>query len=155
MPTSWEEIHTLEMREALTEAINALENRLQVDPTEIETVIRLGFDYWYILAEEFCMGIFIPYDQYASRFMQLLRQYEPALINNADFHMSFGLGLFLFPFYFPGGTESEGKRLIDRAKQLDDFWKSQQSGTVTEDARHKRFRGRGILQYYFCPELSS
>lgn len=137
------------MREEYPAAIDALEERLAADPTEQETVIRLGFNLWYAVAEAERMAKRLPIERYAARFMALLRQYQGRFGQDADFCWAYGLGTSLFWFLFPGATEELGDGLLARAKEIDSFYASLlQAGNQAGIAA--RFRGRGILAHYYA-----
>ena len=138
------EIHTLEMAEDYPAAIDALEDRLREDPTECETVVRLGFNLWYAVAEAMRFKVTLPTDLYAARFIELYEEYKDRFMDNADFCWAFGLGMSLFPYFFCGVTEDMGNDWLDRAKRLDSFWQDMPSGDFAQ-----RFTGRGIFEKYY------
>ncbi len=143
------EIHQLEVAEEYPHAIDVLEERLQTHPHEAETIIRLGFNLWYVVVECQRMGLNLPVRQYAKRFMALLKQYESELQDNADFCWAYGLGLSLFWFDFPEAAEPDGQRLLNRAASLDPVWKHVYMGNASQEELHQRFAGRGILASYY------
>ncbi len=145
-----DQIHELEVSHTYPEAIDALEARLQAIPDEAETIIRLGFNLWYVVVEADAMNLQLPIEIYAIRFVELLRQYEPVLSDNADFCWAFGLGIELFWYNFPAVTEDEGKALTARAGELDGFWASFRDSTITQERIAKRLTGRGILSKYYA-----
>ena len=142
---SWAYIHQLEIREAYPEVIDVLEGRLMHDPADAEAVIRLGFNLWFAVVENLRMGKRLPVHQYAQRFMDLFRRHAARMSENADFCWAFGLGMSLFWFEFPGGTEEEGIRLLRRARDLDPMWdRLYEHGTDLS-----RLKGRGIFEAYY------
>ena len=142
---SWPHVHDLEVREDYPSAIDALEARLAIDPDDHEAVRRLGFNLWYAVIEQMRMGKELPVEEYARRFMDLYRAYASRLAGDADFCWAFGLGMSMFWYNFPGATEEEGNRLLERARQLDPMWASlHEHGTDLS-----RLRGRGIFQSYY------
>ena len=145
MPPSLKHIHELEVREDYPAAIDMLEERLRADPSERETVVRLGFNLWYAANEEARMRQGLPVERYASRFMELLREYQSQLDSDADFCWAFGLGISLFWFEFPGADEALGEALLARAKELDPFYVR-----LDQEEMHERFRGRGIFASYYA-----
>jgi hypothetical protein len=146
-PPSWPRIHEFEVREDYPAAIDALEARLAADPLDPEAVRRLGFNLWYAVVEQRRMGKDLPVEEYATRFMQLYRQYAHALADDADFCWAFGLGMSLFWHDFPGATEEEGNRLLDRARLLEPFWRSLGQPNIEQDM--SRLRDRGIFAAYY------
>lgn len=146
MPLSLQQIHELEVAEEYPAVIDALEERLRVDPTDVETVIRLGFNLWYAAHEHIRMGKKLPVEEYARRFMELFEQYRATLIDNADFCWVFGLGMYLFWFEFPGATEELGASLMERACKLDKFWVNPDADA---EEKMRRFKGRGIFASYY------
>lgn len=147
---SLNQIHELEVNERYPDAIDALEDRLLAFPCEPETVIRLGFNLWYAVAEADRMALQLPVDEYGKRFMELLGRHRSALSDNADFCWAFGLGLELFWHYFPDGSEDEGMALTARAGELDAFWQSLFDGTITQKKIAQRLAGRGIFASYYA-----
>lgn len=145
MSHSLEHIHGLEVREDYPAAIDALEHRLRENPTEREAVVRLGFNLWYATHEQSRMGIHLPTERYASRFMELFREYRPLVQDDADFCWAFGLGISLFWFEFPGADERLGEALLARAKELDPFY-----ARMDQEEMRERFRGRGIFASYYA-----
>lgn len=148
MPMSLESIHKLEYIYDYPAAIDELELRLKENPNEAETIIRLGFNLWYAVVENDCMGKNLPVKQYASRFMALFSQYRDTLKDNADFCWAFGQGIQMFWFYFPGATEKQGQSLIDNACNLDNFYRRFFKDLPRNEIA-KRFKGRGILDIYY------
>jgi len=145
------EIHALEVGEQYPDAIDALEERLRVHPGEAETVSRLGFNLWYAVAEDCRMGTALPVEEYAVRFMALLRYYESEFRDNADFCWAYGLGLSLFWFYFPMGTEEQGNRLLARAASLSPMWGAFSGTGPSQEKLCQHCAGRGIFaSYYAC-----
>ena len=140
----------MEIEEAYPAAINALEERLRSDPSEAETVIRLGFNLWYAIIENDRMQTNLPVQTYAIRFMELFNDYRQTLTNNADFCWAFGQGMNMFWYYFPKATEELGKSLIDEACRLDDFWAKFWTDSVSDAQRTSRLKGRGILEKYYA-----
>ena len=170
MVLSLEQIHELEINERYPDAIDALEERLDKDPHDPETIIRLGFNLWYAAEEADRMGISLPEQEYYERVMELLEEYKSELHDNADFCHAFGLGISLFPYYFPGGSQELGDSLLSRAAELDDFYASfmrqaprwynlvprfvrRLLGTDWVERNNRRtadrFRGRGIFAAYY------
>lgn len=145
MPLSLEHIHQLEMREDYPAAIDALEERLRFDPTEHETVSRLGFNLWYAAVEDARMRKGLPIQRYANRFVELLREYQPQMECNADFCWAFGLGISLFWFEFPGTDQACGEALLARARGLARFY-----ARMDQYEMYERFRGRGIFASYYA-----
>jgi hypothetical protein len=149
MSMSLDNIHELELAEDYPAAIDELELRLKENPNEVETIIRLGFNLWYAVVENECMKKNLPVKQYASRFMDLFHQHYDTLKNNADFCWAFGQGIDMFWFYFSGATKKMGQSLIDNACRLDNFYerffKDLPPYEIVE-----RFKGRGILDKYYC-----
>lgn len=144
-PPSWSTIHGLELREEYPAVIDALEARLAANPAETEAVIRLGFNLWYAVVEQMRMGKELPVERYADRFMGLFHLYSDKLADNADFCWAFGLGMNLFWFDFPGATEQEGNRLLERARHIDPFWaRLHEPGSDLS-----RLRERGIFAAYY------
>lgn len=149
---SWSEIHRLEVGEEYPAAIDALEARLAADLLDIEAVRRLGFNLWYAVAEDSRIRNPIPAKEYAARFNELHRQYVHRFSDDADFCWAFGLGLSFYSFHLSGTTdeagrrilESEGYRLLDRARSLDPMWAELARGTDLS-----RLRGRGIFASYY------
>lgn len=139
---SWQHIHELECREAYPDAIDALELRLASNPNDPETVIRLGFNLWFAVEGDLRMRKNLPVEQYAARFMELLKLHAEQLNDNADFCWAFGLGISMFWFLFPGATEEQGKQLLDQARSLDPFWANLGSDL-------SRLKGRGIFERYY------
>lgn len=146
-PPSWLHIHELEVCEDYPAVMDALEARLAADPADYEAVRRLGFNLWYAVIEQRRMGKELPVEQYASRFMELYREYAQRLVNDADFCWAFGLGISMFWYKFPGATEDEGKGLLERARALDPFWKRFGQPGVEQDM--SRLRNRGIFAAYY------
>lgn len=144
-PPPWSHIHDLEVRYEYPAAIDALEARLAAEPNDREAVVRLGFNLWYAVVEACPMGKHLPVERYAQRFMELFRDYAARFSDDADFCWAFGLGMSLFWFDFPGATEVEGHRLLNRAKELDPFW----SRIHDEGADLSRLRNRGIFAAYY------
>jgi len=142
-------IHDLEIRQQYPDAIDALEERLRIHPSEAETVIRLGFNLWYAVAEDLRLGLSLPVEEYAVRFMALLRHYESKFRDNADFCWAYGTGLSLFWFYFPLGTEEEGDRLLARAASLSPMWGALHT-TASQEKLCQHCAGRGIFASYYC-----
>jgi hypothetical protein len=143
-------IHALEVGEKYPDAIDALGERLRVHPDEAETVIRLGFNLWYAVAEDCRMGTALPVEAYAARFMALLQRYESECRDNADFCWAYGLGLSLFWYYFPMGTEEQGDRLLARAASLSPMWGARHT-TTSQEELCQYCAGRGIFaSYYAC-----
>jgi hypothetical protein len=149
-PPTWHQIHQLEIREDYPAAVEALEERVRADPNETETVIRLGFNLWYATAEEARLRNGIPIEEYAARFMALLRAYGESLGDNADFCWAFGLGIHLFWHMFPGATAEMGRSLLQRAAQLDEFWRQFSEGEIPAEECAKRFADRGIFASYYA-----
>lgn len=170
MVLSLDHIHELEMNERYPDAIEALEERLENDPHDAETIIRLGFNLWYAAEEADRMSVSLPQQEYYSRVIELLEEYKSELGDNADFCHAFGLGISLFPYYFPGGSQELGDSLLSRAAELDDFYASfmRQASRgyylvprfvrrllgidwVEHNCRRTadRFRGCGILAAYY------
>jgi hypothetical protein len=143
-----DKIHELEISQVYPKAIDELELRLEENPNDNETVIRLGFNLWYAITENDRMGTQLPTEQYASRFMQLFHQYHDVLKDNADFCWAFGEGMKMDWYYFPGATEELGQSLIDQACRLDNFYKRFWKD-LPKDALVERFKGRGILASYY------
>jgi hypothetical protein len=143
------EIHNLEIQEQYPRAIDELECFLQVDPRNSEIVTRLGFNLWLAVVEAERMGVQVPMDAYATRFVELLRQYEPIFPDNADFCWAFGLGIELFWFHFPGMSEEDGKALTTKARRLDTFWARFHDGSITQEELAQRLAGRGALAKYY------
>ena len=142
---SWPYIHDLEVREEYPAAIDALEARVAMDPEDHEAVRRLGFNLWYAVVEQGRLGKELPLEDYARRFMELYRQYATRLAKDGDFCWAFGLGMSLFWYSFPGATEEEGNRLLQRACQLDPLWaRLSEHGTDMS-----RLKGCGIFQSYY------
>ena len=104
------------------DAVDALEARLASDPSDAESVLRQGFNLWYAVVEDMRMGLKLPIEQYATRFMALYGLYAEELSDNADFCCVFGLGISMFWHYFPDATEEQGNHLLKRARELDPFW---------------------------------
>ncbi len=148
---SLSQIHELEVNERYPGAIKALEERLEAFPDETETVIRLGFNLWYAVVEADRMAQ-LPVEEYSKCFVQLLRHYMPSLSDNADFCWAYGLGIELFWYHFPGGSEKEGIALTRRAGELDKFWKFFQDSTITQEQIAQHLAGRGILGEYYAVE---
>ena len=146
-PPSWPHIHDLEVSEDYPAAIDALEARLAADPEDPEVVRRLGFNLWYAAHEDARVQKALPVQRYAGRFMELYRQHANQLAEDADFCWAFGLGMQLFWFDFPGATEEEGKRLLDRARALDPFWARFGQPGVEQDM--SRLKNRGIFAAYY------
>ena len=144
---SWPHIHDLEVHEDYPAAIDALEARLAAHPTEYEAVRRLGFNLCYAVVEQMRMGKALPVQDYATRFMELFRQYADQLADDADFCWAFGLGMSLFWHDFPGATEEEGHRLLDRARSLDPFWAHVHEPDAQRDL--SRLQNRGIFSAYY------
>ena len=148
MALSWSEIHELEVREDYPAAIDVLEERLRADPDDREAVIRLGFNLWIATTEAMRMQKSLPTELYAARFVELFRQYRSRLETNADFCWAFGLGISLDWFDFPGTDQALGNALMERARELDPFWRRiYQADGQAELA--ERFRGRGIFASYY------
>jgi hypothetical protein len=149
MALSWNQLHDLEVREDYPAAIDALEERLRANPSEKEAVIRLGFNLWYATVEDARMQKGLPVERYATRFMELFRQYQTQFESDADFCWAFGQGISLSWYEFPGADERLGEALLQRAKQLDAFYASfyapRTQGEIIE-----RFRGRGIFARYYA-----
>jgi hypothetical protein len=141
------EIHEREIAEDYPLVVTALEDRLGEDANDRETVIRLGFNLWYAIAENDRMGKRLPTEQYARRFMELFSRYCAELKDNPDFCWSFGQGMQMFWYWFPGATEERGKSLIIHACTLDPFYR--RFAELTNEELAGRFRGRGILQVYY------
>src|SRR5881397_3601722 len=133
MALSLSHIHEREIAEDYPLVINALEDRLRENPNEAETVIRLGFNLWYAVVENDRMGKLLPTDQYARRFMELFSQYGETLKNNPDFCGSFGLGMQMFWYFFPGATAERGTSLIDHACILDTFYVRLKQGLTNHE----------------------
>lgn len=132
-------------------ALSALEERLSRDEGDAESVIRLGFGLWNVVVEPDLFPGFSDDDipRCAARFMELLREYETKLWGNADFCWSFGLGLQLFWFVFPGGEEEVGERLKQRACQLDPLYRRLNGAEASNQEMIARFIGRGSLDVYY------
>jgi hypothetical protein len=146
---TWDKIHQLELREDYPAAIDALEERLRIDPSEREAVVRLGFNLWYGVVEANRMQKQLPTEKYAARFMDLFRQYRTRFEGDADFCWAFGLGISLFWFNFAGADEKLGEALLTRAKEIDPFYERMlHAGGQSEMA--ERFRGRGIFAKYYA-----
>ncbi len=145
MPLPLDKIHEIEVREDYPAAIDALEARLQADPSEKETVIRLGFNLWYAAHEEARLRKGLPTERYGRRFMDLFREYRAELQDDADVCWAFGLGISLFWHEFPGADEPLGKALLARAKSLDCFY-----CRMKQEEMSVRFRGRGIFASYYA-----
>ena len=145
MALSWDQISELELAQRYPETIDALEQRLREFPQEAEAVIRLGFNLWYVVAEQGTIGGNLPFEQYAIRFMKLFNDYGEMLGDHADFCWVFGQGIQMFFFYFPGATEELGTRLIEKACQLDPMWSAFWRNPPPDTSR---LRGRGIFQIY-------
>jgi hypothetical protein len=145
MPLSLDDIHELEVRDDYPAAIDALEERLRADPSERETVIRLGFNLWYAVVEADRMQKQLPTERYATRFMELFREYRSRFDSDADFCWAYGVGISLFWFQFLGADESLGVGLLARAKELDSFYTRMQQSEIIE-----RYRGRGIFAKYYA-----
>jgi hypothetical protein len=146
---SLDEIHNLEKAEQYPEVIDSLEERLKKDPSDIETVIRLGFNLWYAAHENQRMQKQLPEGKYRKRFMELLRIYKRSLWNNPDFCWAYGLGLALFWYEFPDASEKIGKELINQACKLDPFWAAVKNQNATLAEMKKRLKGRGIFEVYY------
>ncbi|MEX0700893.1 MAG: hypothetical protein WD069_02245 [Planctomycetales bacterium] len=145
-PLPWPVIHDLEVAEDYPAAIDALEDRLAADPYDREAVIRLGFNLWNVVVEEPRFRNRLPAERYAQRFMELFRAHAEELSSDADFCWAFGLGMSMFPYYFPGATEELGNQLLDRARSLDPFW-----ATLDEPGKDwSRLKGRGIFAAYYA-----
>jgi hypothetical protein len=141
----WSDIHRLELLEEYPAAIDAIEGRLAADPNETEAIIRLGFNLWYAVVEDSRMQKGLPVQQFAARFMELFDTHFLRLLNDADFCWSYGLGMSLFWFYFPGATEELGNVLLDRARTIEPFWASlHKPGTDLS-----RLKDRGIFAAYY------
>lgn len=170
MAMSLAEIHKLEMQEKYPDAIQALEERLKENPHDGETITRLGFNLWYAAEESDRMGIYLPVDDYFARVMELLDKYRSECGDNADFCWAIGLGISLFHYYFPSGTQELGDSLLAKARRLDPFYArfmknrprwyfkipkfirrlihGRQERRIMQDTV-TRFRGRGIFAKYY------
>lgn len=135
----------MEVNEDYPSAIDALETRLAINAEDYEAVRRLGFNLWYAMVEQMRMGMDLPVEDYARRFMQLYREYETKLAEDADFCWAFGLGMSMFWFNFTGATEEKGNRLLERARRLDPVWERLHEN----DADLSRLKGRGIFAAYY------
>jgi len=82
MTRSLSDIHKLEIREDYPTAINELEAHLEENPSDPETVIRLGFNLWYAVSENDRIGKNLPTENYASRFMALFHTYRERFWKN-------------------------------------------------------------------------
>ena len=158
MALSWDDICDLEVNYQYPDIIEALEERLKANPNDKEAVIRLGFHYWYVIAEHGCLGITIPWEIYAARFRELLQGYRKTLGNDADFCFSYGLGLDLFHYYLVSDAkdvkilkayESLGKKLLKKAARLDPFYKKFNRAKITQEEIAEHFSGKAcFLRYY-------
>ena len=158
MALSWNEIYDLEVGFKYPAIIEALEERLKEDPNDKEAVIRLGFHYWFITAEYQCLKLNIPFEQYTTRFRELLETYKDTFGNDADFCFSYGLGLELFFYYFvPDAKDAKsvkayetlGKKLLKKAASLDPFYKKFNKSKATQEDIAQHFSGKGcFLKYY-------
>jgi hypothetical protein len=131
--------------------IDALEERLVADPNDREALIRLGFNLWYAVADAQRMAKHLPVGQYAARFMELFREHEQRLGDDADFCWAYGLGISLFWHEIPDATEELGEAMLAHAKELDPFYEGlfREGG---QEAIAERFRGRGIFAHYYAVE---
>ena len=158
MALSWDEIIELEVGYKYPAVIEAIEKRLKENPNDKEAVIRLGFHYWYITAEYDSLGLNIPWEQYTTRFRELLETYKDTFANDADFCYYYGLGLDLFHYHFVSDAndvksvkayEFLGKKLLQKAASLDPFYKKHNKGKTTQEEISQYFSGRGcFLKYY-------
>lgn len=145
MALSLSEIHELEVTETYPGAIDELEKRIAEGYSDSETVIRLGFNLWYAVAEEYRLKLSIPGEAYRTRFVNLWRDFQGRMGDEPDFCWAFGLGASLFAHDFDGISEADGNRLLERAGQLDPFY----AGELDTAGLSARFTGRGILESYY------
>lgn len=145
MALSLADIHKLEVAETYPNAIDQLEKRIAEGYTDSETVIRLGFNLWYAVAEESRLKLPIPSEAYRSRFVGLWQDYQSRLNDDPDFCWAFGLGVSLFAHEFDSISEAEGDELLARAAQLDPFYRGQFDSADLS----VRFTGRGIFESYY------
>ncbi|MHC4950303.1 MAG: hypothetical protein ACYTEU_04860, partial [Planctomycetota bacterium] len=100
----------------------------------------------------------IPFEQYTTRFRELLETYKDTFGNDADFCFSYGLGLELFFYYFvPDAKDAKsvkayetlGKKLLKKAASLDPFYKKFNKSKATQEDIAQHFSGKGcFLKYY-------
>ncbi len=140
------EIHQLEVTESYPAAIDELEKRIAQGHDDSETVIRLGFNLWYAVAEHLRLNRDIPTDRYRTRFVEIFRAQVAFLQDDPEFCWAFGLGFSLFAHEFEGVSESDGKALLDHAAVLDPFFASSLDG----EELSRRFNGRGIFESYYA-----
>ncbi|MHC4068357.1 MAG: hypothetical protein ACYS18_04575 [Planctomycetota bacterium] len=158
MAMSWDEICVLEVNLKYPDVIDAIEELLKDNPNDKEAVIRLGFHYWFAVIENDALGLNVPWEEYTTRFRELLNTYKDIFANDADFCFSYGLGLNLCYFYFvPDSSntksfkayESLGKKLLKKAASLDPFYKKFNKAKATQEEIAEHFSGRGcFLRYY-------
>jgi hypothetical protein len=155
MAPSWDEIYELEVNLVYPAAIEALEERLKGNPDEKEAVIRLGFHYWFVIAESGVVCQPVAVEEYAARFRELLWTYMDILGNDADFCFSYGLGLSMFFYNLVASMddleayEALGKKLMKKAASLDAFYKRFNKQKVTQEEIAQHFSGRGCFARYY------
>lgn len=158
MADVWDEITERENGQEYPVAIALLERLLGADPNATEAVVRLGFDYWLAMAEADRLGLDVPVQTYARRFLALLKQHEESRNEPADFCWAYGLPLSLHYYYFAtDGTnaaeleshKAHGERLLERAAALDGLYAKLQAGEATQEEVAERFRGRGSFAGYY------
>jgi len=155
---TWEDIYNLEITQQYPDAIVAIEERLQLNSSENEAIIRLGFLLWLGIVEKDRLELNISQQSYAKRFRELLNANRSNYDNNADFCFSFGYGLSIDYFYFVEDAkdinelksyESIGKTLLEKAMELDPFYSKLLKGEITQKEISEHFVNRGcILKYY-------
>ena len=164
----WTEVDTLESEGKWNESKSLLIKNWNQNPSDLKTVIRLGFFCWYILAEEGPLGIQdVDFDELETVLRQVTDFGLANFMTNEDFLWCFGYMISLFPYYFGDYEywEEKGIPMMKRAYELcpdepvykysylgsipypkgkrkDEF---QQVHAVLED----RFQGEGILSEYF------
>jgi len=164
----WAEVDTLESQGEWNEARSLLINNWNQNPSDLKTVIRLGFFCWYVLTEEGPLEIQdVDFDELETLLRQVTDFGLAKFVGNADFLWCFGYMISLFPYYFGDyeDWEEKGICMLRRAHELfpnEPVYKYSYLGSFpTSDEKLKdefkkvqfvlkaRFQGNGVLSEYF------
>ena len=167
---TWTEVDRLENQEKWNEAKAYLLNSWRQNPTDLKTVIRLGFFCWYVVVEQGPLGITdadVDMDELESLLEEVTHFGLAHFMTNEDFLWCFGYMISMFPEYFGDYErwEEKGDFMLKRAYELypeEPVYKYSYlgsflntDGTLKNELKQvqpvlkDRFKGEGLLSEYF------